>query len=296
MTKTTKIITLCIFSLSICFLSYHLCYLIAEKFFFDKFFYYKSIEHGYLIPKKAPKLSYFGKRAEDLITLENNQPISSNDSGLYRIVIIGDSYVWGQGIRNSQRFAEILEDKLSKIKPVKIYSLGYPGDNIFDNYVKYNKSKDVFGEANLYIFGLVYNDLIFNNHLHTSKLLSDMLLGCDGIPSIDVQNVGNEQYRNLVRFSLDKQSLNNCTYTHLLPILPKNKTIYINLSNPAESDISSKFSQITSRDLNAIQPIINPNLTAVSTNEKHPSSFANQMFADTLFQEITTNAKWGFKH
>ena len=37
------------------------------------------------------------------------------------------------------------------------------GDNIFDHYQKYKATPEIFGEIDLNVFGLLFNDLLFSN-------------------------------------------------------------------------------------------------------------------------------------
>lgn len=62
MNRIIKIISVIFISVFFCFLSYRLCYFIAEKYFFDKFFYKKSTTHGYWLENKPP--SDYGDQAK----------------------------------------------------------------------------------------------------------------------------------------------------------------------------------------------------------------------------------------
>ncbi|KKQ49358.1 MAG: hypothetical protein US68_C0016G0018, partial [Candidatus Shapirobacteria bacterium GW2011_GWE1_38_10] len=141
--KLSKTISLLFFSLLLSFLTYKL------------FFYQKSITHGYWIPSKHPTHDDFGHRAKDIYQLQSGQPdpLKTNNSDIFKIALYGDSYVWGQGIKNEQRFAKLLETKLNKIRPTKIISLAETGDNIFDHYQKYKATPEIFGEIDLNVFG-----------------------------------------------------------------------------------------------------------------------------------------------
>jgi hypothetical protein len=103
----------------------------AETYFFDKFIYDKNPRYGYFA--QGTTTASFGKRAEELLHLEefqNNQKQGTTGvsgetaDSRYAVVVIGDSYVWGQGLRNEDRFAYILEKKLNTIIPSHVMSLG----------------------------------------------------------------------------------------------------------------------------------------------------------------------------
>jgi hypothetical protein len=289
------------------FLTYKLCYFVAEKYFFDKFFYYKSTTYGYWIPKKELSFSDFGSRAKDIniLNIVNRNILGIKDDNSYKIAIIGDSFVWGQGIKNEQRFAAILENKLNKIKPTKIYSLGFTGDNIFDNYLKYKKSINIFGKMDLYIFALYNNDFVINNdeRYNTNQLIEKNLLKyCPNNTYITDQQCNYNdvekcnQYHFIKDSSLDTKSTNYCLYKNLLPLMPQKNTMYIDLGSLLENnEVQKKFSQIISTDLNVKTFPYNDSIKAhVSYKEGHPSVSSNKTYADFLYQEITTNKKWRF--
>jgi hypothetical protein len=304
-----KVFFLFLTSLFVCFLTYRLCYFIAEKYFFDKFFYQKSIKYGYWIKTKKLKYEDFGKRGKDVANLEKNKPIKTDDKK-YNIAIFGDSLVWGQGMANDNRFAVLLEKKLNKIRPTKIYSFASSGDNIFDYYVKYKKTLDVYGEMNLNIFSLFNNDFLFDEYhsYETNQFVSKLSINCTGKifynPFSQPNNIiSNDELAR--RESFDKNSVNFCAYKKLLPLLPTNNTIYFNIDSIRENwDIQNTFSQIITADLKSLSPsfdkVCNPtnqfNPCKVSKNETHPSSFINKEYSNILFDEITSNSKWGFKN
>lgn len=145
--------------------------LISEKFFFDKLYNYKSINHGYRARGKNLSLEDFGKRGEDLYKLRafsedssiiNDAVLGTRDNGVFTVAVIGDSYVWGKGLREGKRFVRILERKLNTFYPTEIISLGGDGDNIVENYVKYKLISQQNPNVDLYIFGMVDNDLMMN--------------------------------------------------------------------------------------------------------------------------------------
>ncbi len=305
--KMSKIFIVVTFSIVLSYLTYNLCYYIAEKYFFDKFFYQKSVAHGYHPPdSQLDDTSIYGKRSQDLITLNSKSTYvlgQEDDSNTYKIIVIGDSFVWGQGIKNNQRFASVLESRLSGIRPTKIYSLGNPGDNAFDNYQKYLLSQDVFGKANLYIFGLYNNDLVFNpddRYSTNQQLVSLLSKGCQGEsffdPNFDISNKeGLSQFYTSKKKSLESTSTNYCTFDKLTTLLPKNNSIYIDLGSIEENEVQSEFSKIISQKLSAFSiQSESYQMFVVSPNEPHPNSLANKMYTDVLFNEITTNSKWKF--
>ena len=306
--KIFKIISLLFFCLAISLLTYKICYFIAERYFFDKFFYYKNTNYGYWIPNKYLTLSDFGNRAKDIDNLQKNIPIKTDDKK-YNIAIFGDSLTWGQGITNNQRFTVLLEKHLNKIKPVKIYSFANCGDNLFDHYLKYQESLKVYGKMDLYIFAFYNNDLVFNNdnRYGTDQFLIGLTKNCPGNAIYDPEyNPNNpnqgDQFNESRKSSLDHNSINYCAYQKILPLLPKNNVIYINLGTLFEKwGVQTTFSNTLNHDLNIIEPSYltscdTPLKCNVSNKDRHPSSSLNKKYFSILFQEITTNQKWNFQN
>lgn len=308
--KTTLIV---LTSLFFCYLSYKLCYFIAEKYFFDKFFYFKNINYGYWITGENLTLKDFGIRSQDILNLteaKNQNFIDSENDNYYKIAVIGDSYVWGQGVKEKQRFTVLLQNKLNKIKPTKVYSFGNSGDNIFDNYLKYKKSIDIYGKMDLYIFGLVNNDLIINpyDHYHTNtEIINKLKMNCNSSSPIvsDLifdpnKVVSNElaDYGNRILDSLEQDTQNFCYFKQISNLFPKEKTLFITFDSILSDNFAeTKFSNLMTQHFS---PIVVPKVKKikpflfVSKKDPHPSKFAHKIYAETLFTEITTNPKWEF--
>jgi lysophospholipase L1-like esterase len=54
--------------------------------------------------------------------------IGAKASGRYRIAIVGDSFTWGQGIEERERFSDVLEVDLGP--PYEVLNFGIPGNNL----------------------------------------------------------------------------------------------------------------------------------------------------------------------
>lgn len=304
MSKVKKISVIVIFSLILTFITYKFCYFIAEKYFFDKFFYQKSISYGYSPQnRKKDTVIDFGNRNKDLLTLNKSNNLNvlgtTNDDKTYNIAIIGDSYVWGQGLKNNQRFAKLLEDKLNKIRPVIVYSFGGSGDNIFDDYSKYKLIQEKYGKIDLYIFALLFNDLLLNDdhRYNTDKTFDSLSQNCKGNRIYDPPYISHDiQYNSFMDLSLDTNSANYCAYKNLLPLLPQNNSIYINLgSSQGPFFTNKKFTELLSGDLNIINVPYNSKISSsISSKELHPPYSINQIYSNLLFNEITTNPEWNF--
>ena len=135
---SNKKLILLVVSLLTTTIAFIIGFFIIENQFFDQVLFQKSPLHGYV--KNKHNLDYISPfhytRAKDLISLRRYSSSMQKDSdATFTIVIIGDSFTYGMGIRNNQRFLTKLEKKLDKIKPTKIYSLALPGDNFLDYYI-----------------------------------------------------------------------------------------------------------------------------------------------------------------
>jgi lysophospholipase L1-like esterase len=308
--KKLKIFSLIFISLILTCIVCLFCRYIASHYFFDKFYFEKSFRYGYWIPNdKNPLYQNFGSRAKDIMDLNKNISIPI-DNKKYNIAIFGDSYVWGQGVLKNQRFPVLLEKQLNKIRPTKVYSFGNSGDNLFENYMKYQMVLKNYGHMDLYIFQFFNNDLVFNTdkHYNTDQFLTELTKNCSGNTIYDPEYNSNnpnqrDQFIESKKSSLDHNSVNYCAYKKLLPLLPKENTIYIDFGNMIENwNVQTSFSTIIDADLNVIEPPYlpicqsNPLVCYVSNNDSHPSAFIHQKYTDILFKEITSNQKWNFRN
>jgi lysophospholipase L1-like esterase len=79
----------------------------------------------------------------------------------YRILIIGDSYTFGWGVSESNRYTEILEKRLNQNhrKNYQIINAGIPGWGIKDYYT-FLKRRGLSYQPDMIVIGLVGNDFI----------------------------------------------------------------------------------------------------------------------------------------
>jgi len=334
--KTTSVIFA---SLFLCLLSYKFCYLVAEKYFFDKLIYRKSIAHGYrlglveknIYQKFRPLTNIlFGQRIKNMVDLVSNKNIFTEKS--YNIAIIGDSYIWGTGIKTNQRFAQILEKKLNKIKATKIITLGRPGDSILDYLYWYDLINNQKIKPNLFIFSMVENDAFIeptsnralipkykkiidscqqanpNTNIINLKNVDVYKLADDGYTKDQIDKIVNElQVKSL------KNPTNICIFKKSLELLSNSQSIFFAadnyiINNSDGFNIMNKYLIASNKKI--LPSEIGKNIPKyslywnnnidlynsfkISPAEGHPNALANQMYADILFIEITSNPKWGF--
>jgi len=217
---------------------------VTETFFFDKFYYHKSRAHGYYEPESSLTWSDFGLRGRDLIQLSQHVRAYQNPSGsaqgsledddVFTIALIGDSFIWGMGLRNRDRLAATLERKLNRISPTRIISLGNSGDNLIENYQKYYWVKKLNPSMDLVIFGMVNNDLLFNdNQMYDPELFHLIADSCGDKPfyfdPVYQENLDpNIPYRDHVAYSYDNENYGNyCVVEKLLSeYLPRERALY----------------------------------------------------------------------
>lgn len=317
-----------------------LAYWVAERYFFDKLFYKKSIAHGYW--QRYSRLEDYGSRSRDLVNLKslwgskyrNNQILGASENlegkDVYTIAVIGDSYVWGVGLRFKQTFTQILEKKLNQARKTKVLVFGNSGDSILEYLDRYYVASQVH-PVNLFIFVLTENDMMLNaDDRLVSSIARDILTECSEEiqltpivydPStfynnrMQVKNAGftNELEAKVVSaiVSSCRTESNLCVTDSVLNFLSKvgHSAIYF-VSDNYRNDrycwdvyISAmstyNLNMVSSSEGRSIKKYIKhwndpfKNFT-VSPQETHPSKIAHQMYADILYNEIVGDMKYGF--
>jgi hypothetical protein len=330
--KKLTLVFLCLCSVV---LAFWMAFVIVESFFFDKFFYYKSIEHGYWVPGQKLTLESFGERAFDLKQLDKDfqaiqdgdKTLETNDDDIYTIAVIGDSHVWGQGVRFKDTVSQLLEKKLNKYKNTRVLSLGYSGDSILDYYIRYNKINQVY-PIDLYIFVLVDNDLMLTKDYEKKYRQTSIFNDCqDRFPEQEpVYDLSNENYEEkiisgssiseekwLERFEKSWHSaMNLCILDQSLLALPTDNAIFF--ISPYQHEEGSQLQWKTykkylnrnqktvlystdAKTLDGYERFWEKPLKYYGVSKKdngHPSKIAHRMFADILTKEIMNNPKWKY--
>jgi len=277
---------------------------IAERFFFDLFFYQKSVKYGYILAKKNARWKDFGKRAADVITLTKHPERFRSSQDLFTVAIIGDSFVWGQGIRNEDRFAEVLQKKINKIRPARVLSLALCGDSLYDNYIKYHILMRIGARVDFFVFGLVDNDLILRNYeQYKSDISAERSFGCPGPflynPLFNPQAPDEAAYQRAVKQSFDDSFGNLCLLNRLAEKLPKVNAIYMTFGRNSKNPLMATYmNTLRDRGLRVVTVQDYPEVVErykknkiesfqVSPKDGHPSALANKMFADMIWQELS---------
>lgn len=275
-------------------------YRLIRPMFFDKFIYMKDSDYGYKIGKNGSGctagLNSDGYRDKEFYPKTDDE---------YLIAVVGDSFVYGQGLKIKNRFTNLLENKLNSLKKrkVRVLNIGKCGANIYIDFVAMNKFIGKF-HPDLTILALFENDLFIYPDKSDVPPFVDSNIGPVISDSIDEPS----KYKEHILGAYDSKSANHKMLLEILNRLPKDGFLPFLLSvnkmpSFAEQTMLREFSDrgfpiINSFDLfNEKYKILaskNKYGLVISKREYHPNSLANKMYAERLFQEITGNPRWGF--
>lgn len=313
-------------SLISCAISFQVAEYIAENLFFDRVFYQKSAAHGYAPSndfsfENLNKKSETRNRVSDLYQIfsQDNEKIlgSQSASDLFTVAVIGDSMVYGQGVKNNQIFTKVLEEKMNHDRKTKVYGLGVPGDDFVDNFIKYKKIKETVN-PDLVIFILVDNDLTFNEtkkYPNREFYKQELSRGCEK-PEMEYEwkNMsGIEQIGQYYFPSVSAEYSNGCIFVNGIKQIDKTNTIFASFDNidPIYSspDTNANWKDKLSYVLNFFKSQIvnqggyfvdnrkyNFSAETISTIEGHPSKESHAKFADLIFSEIKQHENWKSKN
>jgi hypothetical protein len=325
--KKLILTTVCFFSIGIAVVS---CWAVSIIFFFDKFYYQKSPLYGYVVPnsyplsnKKNPRS--IEKRIADLRQLfpqtvvtqkSHSQKTNQEFPKPFTIAVIGDSMVYGSGVRTQQRFSEVLEKRLNEIRPTRVITLAQVGDSVVDNYYKLQKLEEQ-EKLDLIIFGIVENDLLIDSpdkYPGERQLYDQLQVLCPG-PEISYLETGSfstfeESLDKLYVPSFADGTANQCFLKEILQRV-QNKPLFffafMSLTDTYKPPVGStldKSWQVIQKYVRLIEeagiPVVSPeNLLyfeykTASKQEKHPSASTHSQFAESLVKEITSNPQWKF--
>jgi hypothetical protein len=298
---------------------------ISETFFFDKFHYNKSTMYGYLTDEINPLAreknpTAIEKRLSDLRILfpssQNNSQIlgrSVNNDEQYTIVVVGDSVVYGTGVKDGERFSALLEKELNKVRPTKVYALAQPGDSIIDNYVKYQKAKEQL-DPDLTIFGSVENDLYFGSpdkYPEEKSIYDELRERCPGTEvgtgtELSPTAGYTEMLDKIIVPSFDSANANFCYLQTIVEEKINDERVFFysfysleDVSQLAAEDDWRKIQTVLQRYAQTVNdagiPVVTPanvidfQFRSVSARESHPNASTHQKYAQSLAQEIIQN-------
>jgi hypothetical protein len=314
--KKYRVFLLIIISFTSVLITYFIAVSVTEKYFFDKLYYRKSNKFGYYSLSDFNGKEFLATRMNGIYLLSKFKSLDNDvlgvqmDPNVYNIAVIGDSYVWGQGIKNEDRFVNVLESKLNKIRSTKLYNLGRPGDNFLDNLSKYNSLSQNF-KPNLYIFILVANDILLNKvNDYESQSENQIVEMCKSMGKLQYDYVEKKwsKYSEYINRAWENEA-NLCILNAGVEKLPHN-AIYLVVDNYhglnsyntylkilKDNGFDTYSINVNSEGIDDYRKYLKNDLKVfyVSEKEGHPSALANRMYADFLFYKITKYQKWGFR-
>lgn len=342
MKRVIKIFTLLIFIFFSSFLTYKLVFFLGEKYFFDKLFYKKSEIFGYtncynLISIEQKNSKVIEKRIEDLRELiafvehESGHVLGTEDEAVYRVAVIGDSFVYGMGVKQSNRFPEILEKKLNQIRPTEVLVFAHPGDGLLDNYVKFFLAKQHL-DIDLFIVGIFQDDLApyvhktYTVYSEIDDIIELTKASCPGeelspeeIWEYWSKSPGEEEFlewigdgADLFYHSFSDQYANVCYLEEVIKKMTKDNVLFLSFVPPPDLTILSKipqnfnekFAYALAKYLETIKKYDGKVVfcfddsefffESVSDKEGHASKKTHRCCAESLFKEIVGNPKYNF--
>lgn len=279
---------------------------LAERVFFDRFFYYKSIAHGYFVPDQTVQLSQFGQRSLGIRLLKAE--VAGRCDMTPRLVLIGDSYLWGMGVRNT----ETVTAQLHKLVPeIEVVSYAYPGATLAD-YLGFYQFAQTVSPNNYYIFLAVDNDILadsttgFGQSTAQTALQHCITKYPAQSPQVtpdwqQLEHVEAARLTNVATTESWRSPLNACIAQELLAHLKGMNGGFI-MSDPYR-DTEGHYQkyeallQTVGISVWSSQPLVTQRQLSlselqVSRAEIHPSRTAHQLYAWIIFQEIKKTHWW----
>lgn len=296
------------------------CWWVSERYFFDRLYYAKDPRFGYVKPLPNPLANpanppSIERRLTDLrLVFGPTTPTPTVDAGDFRVLVIGDSVVYGNGVKVGERLSARLERGLNQQRPTRVYTLAQSGDSIVDNYYKYQQAVRIF-QPHLTIFGMVNNDLIldesakypgqqaFYDQLRqlcpqperqvqwtSPQMTAEEGMALNLYPSFDPQYANLCYYRQIAQW-LAGQPVLFYSFTPLYPEPPAFESDYLRQGWQVMrwyADVATASGLVVASPLN----LENFTFTPVSAQESHPSAATHQQYARSLQQVITAHPAW----
>jgi hypothetical protein len=303
------------------------CFKVSEIYFFDKFYYNKFPELGYVKPiwnplgnaNNPPTIEHRIKDLRLVFSQSQDQRvlgISDQETPTYKILFIGDSMVYGNGVREPQRMSEILEKELNKVRPTKVYTLAQSGDSIIDNYYKFEKAEQVI-QPNMSIFAMVVNDFLLDQtdkYPGEAEFYKQLRQECPqeekGVTWTGPQMTIYETMDMNLLPSVDPNYANICYLEKILDRLAGKQVMFFSFSplrdtnnDPAGSyerkgwEVMNAYaSPIKKRGLYFTSTLGMPEYVfqPISTMEGHPSPKSHKEIGEYLAKVIMNDERWKF--
>lgn len=249
----------------------------------------------------------FGRRSVDMRSLERGDLLQNLPSDVFVVAIIGDSYTWGQGVKNSDLFGVVLEKKLNAVKKSKVIILGNPGNSLLDHLSNYEKLKKLGVHIDVFVFALVTNDILPFYEGSYSQGAVEVLKKCEFLYGPLVRDINWSDSTISMENKLEQSnslwnriwaSYANRCLLDIFALLPTHNSYYLLTDNYTGSNIAwdemrKKLLQygkkvISSSEMAGEAPysnyLMNPSkYLEVSARDQHPSKRAHALYAELLF-------------
>lgn len=274
---------------------------LIRPLFFDKFIYMKDPDYGYVHMNNgwgfvcSANLNFAGFRDIEFYPKKDNE---------FLILVVGDSLVYGQGLRIKDRFTNLLQNKLNRIRKTRVFNIGKCGHNLYQNNVTAEEYRKKLN-PDLVIFSIFENDLLIKKDVSDFPYLYQDISDRKVVYDVSPEDTS-VSYSQRVSESFDEDTVNYSMLLDLAFQMPKDKTLYYLLTSWAADDRQYKLFKVFHQNgypiinnfelyFEKYEKLVNKKLgLQISLKENHPNTIANQMFTERLYQEIVSNLKWGF--
>ncbi len=253
------------------------------------------------------------------IGIRRTSPILPKKNGVFRIVIYGDSFTYGQGVGDNETYSSQIEQHLMKKYNVEVINYGILGAQSEDVLKNIETSLEEL-KPDLVIYGVCLNDYLPSKHLeydnnfaykipipekwkafitnysYTGRLMQQTynnILTRVGLRNDFLVDIYRKYNSNQSRFASDVKKMNLIVTKQGLPPIVAMVLNHI----PRSEGISYEMSMITEQYLrSAGMKVIstwrylhthNGEIMTVNSWEQHPNTNAHAIFSEYFLQYIT---------
>ncbi len=329
--KLLKITVLFGLVVSFLLLTIEFAWQMTERYFFDRVFYQKSALYGYIQDETktsnliATPLHHWAieQRLADLRTLwrhdaENTDYPEKFDKSVFKVAIIGDSYIYGTGVLEPERLSSVLERKLNTIRPTKVYAFAQMADDVLDYYANFLVAERRL-KPDLYIVSIVWNDFEVwgDKHALQDTLRQRLQTICMNPEFKEHFSPDTDSWLEIIRdhsiHAISPASNNYCYMNEFIKdIQTERKVMFFNFNHFEGAQWCQQTDNIEhiyhSFIMNEYESLINKNdgvvfgidvedwlkWESVSPEETHPGKTMHALGAQILLDELLRDPIWGF--
>ncbi len=297
---------------------------------FDKVIYQKWSAYGYVPEEKTYNLLGAGKlpflvehRLKDLRTLwkhvaENTDYPEKYNSKVFKVAFIGDSYVYGIGVLETERITTLLEQRMNIVRPTKVYSFAQLADDGLEYYANF-EAAERYLKPDLYIVGMVWNDFESPSDKYPGEdQIHERLRKICTQPEFWEQfSPESSSWETIIgrhtQITLSESYANYCYMQEFVKDIQTNrKVMFFNFNSFGGHDWCATYDDINhvnqSFVMKEYEKLVHQadgvifglnvedwgNWKPVSQTEAHPGKLMHQEGAQILFNELLREPKWGF--